>query len=78
MGERENALAHAVVGEQWLDKHLKKVGRTKEELAKFLYKSKSTAVAEVNSIYFLVITVFFNEGIKKNASLLVPKSPIVM
>ncbi|CAB4394600.1 unnamed protein product [Rhizophagus irregularis] len=47
MGERENALAHAVVGEQWLDKHLKKVGRTKEELANFLYKNRSTAVAEL-------------------------------
>ncbi|GBC09290.1 hypothetical protein RclHR1_08740010 [Rhizophagus clarus] len=47
MGERENALAHAIVGEQWLDKHLEKVGKTKEALADFLYKNRSTAVAEL-------------------------------
>ncbi|RIA89005.1 RNA ligase-domain-containing protein [Glomus cerebriforme] len=47
MGEREDGLAHAVVGEQWLDKHLKKVGKSKQELAKFLYENRLTAVAEL-------------------------------
>jgi len=65
MGERDNALAHAVVGEQWLDKHLEKVGKTKQELARFLYKNRLTAVADVNNLqYVLVIHVFCNEELK--------------
>ena len=48
MGEREDSLAHAVVGEQWLDRHLAKAGKSKQDLARFLYKYRLTAVAEVN------------------------------
>ncbi|CAG8471091.1 11481_t:CDS:2 [Acaulospora colombiana] len=47
MGPRVGEVAHAVKGEEWLDKHLEKVGKNKQELARFLYKRKLTAVAEL-------------------------------
>ncbi|CAG8595777.1 9769_t:CDS:2 [Funneliformis mosseae] len=47
MGVREDAVAHAIVGEQWLDTHLERAGKTKQELARFLYENRLTAVAEL-------------------------------
>lgn len=35
-------------GEYWLERHLEKAGKTKEELAKELYDRNLTAVAEVS------------------------------
>lgn len=46
-GSREGALAHAVVGEQWVEKHLAKVGKTKADLAKKLREMNATCVAEL-------------------------------
>src|SRR6266542_326687 len=49
MGSKEDGgVAHAVVGDRWLDTHLEKVGKTKQALAKFLYENRLAAVAEVN------------------------------
>ncbi|CAI2167060.1 7588_t:CDS:2 [Funneliformis geosporum] len=47
MGVREDAVAHAIVGEKWLDEHLEKAGKTKQALASFLYENRLTAVAEL-------------------------------
>lgn len=41
-------LSHAEVGEQWLEKHLTKVGKTKEALARILWDNNWTAIAEVS------------------------------
>ncbi|CAG8666195.1 969_t:CDS:2, partial [Racocetra fulgida] len=47
MGELQNVvIAHAQKGEEWLEKHLNQVGKSKQDLAKFLYTNKLTAVAE--------------------------------
>ncbi|CAG8746756.1 16923_t:CDS:2, partial [Dentiscutata heterogama] len=48
MGELQNNLvAHALKGEEWLDKHLDQVGKSKRDLARFLYTNSLTAVAEL-------------------------------
>ncbi|CAG8771647.1 14236_t:CDS:2, partial [Acaulospora morrowiae] len=47
LGPRADTVAHAVKGEEWLDKHLANVGKNKHELARFLYDHKLTAVAEL-------------------------------
>ncbi|QRW07501.1 tRNA ligase [Ceratobasidium sp. AG-Ba] len=39
--------SHAEKGEEWLDKHLKRAGRTKAEFAKELFDRNITAVAEL-------------------------------
>ncbi|KAK6356429.1 hypothetical protein TWF718_000788 [Orbilia javanica] len=39
--------SHSVVGEGWVEQQLKKVGKTREQLAKFLYNANATAVAEL-------------------------------
>lgn len=41
-------ITHAQKGEEWLDRHLKTAGRTREELAQELWKRGETAVAEVS------------------------------
>jgi len=41
------ALSHAQAGEQWVDRHLAKVGKTREDLAKTLREMNATAVAEL-------------------------------
>ena len=47
-GARADAdLSHAVAGERWVDKHLKQVGKTKEDLARELRRRNATAVAEL-------------------------------
>ncbi|KAM0786912.1 hypothetical protein ACM66B_002336 [Microbotryomycetes sp. NB124-2] len=40
-------MSHSQRGEWWLDKHLQKVGKTKEDLAHELYSRNLTAVAEL-------------------------------
>ena len=47
-GARGNAsLSHASVGEQWVDKHLSAIGKTRTDLARELRKRNVTAVAEL-------------------------------
>lgn len=40
-------LSHAIAGERWVGRHLKSVGKTKEELARKLREMNATAVAEL-------------------------------
>jgi tRNA ligase len=42
-------VSHSERGEYWLEEHVKKVGKTKEDLAKELFERNLTAVAEVRS-----------------------------
>ena len=47
-GPRGDAdLSHAMAGERWVDKQLKTIGKTREELARELRKRNATAVAEL-------------------------------
>jgi tRNA ligase len=47
-GPRDDAdLSHAMAGERWVDKQLKAIGKTREELARELRKRNATAVAEL-------------------------------
>ena len=47
-GARDNAdLSHAVAGEQWVEKHLDAIGKTKEDLARELRGRNVTLVAEL-------------------------------
>ncbi|KAH9870820.1 hypothetical protein IAQ61_006299 [Plenodomus lingam] len=41
------ALSHACAGEKWVERHLKTVGRTKEDLARTLRSMNATLVAEL-------------------------------
>ncbi|KAI8941453.1 hypothetical protein NX059_002674 [Plenodomus lindquistii] len=41
------ALSHACAGEKWVERHIKTVGRTKEELARTLRSMNATLVAEL-------------------------------
>ncbi|BGP27138.1 tRNA ligase [Rhodotorula toruloides] len=43
----EGGVSHSERGEYWLEQHVKKVGRTKEDLAKELFEMNLTAVAEL-------------------------------
>ncbi|KAG8733154.1 hypothetical protein FRC11_008359 [Ceratobasidium sp. 423] len=48
LGEIEGAsVSHAQKGEEWLGKHLKEAGKTKEEFAKTLFERNLTAIAEL-------------------------------
>ncbi|KAJ2888646.1 trna ligase, partial [Coemansia asiatica] len=38
---------HAEVGSSWIDKHVSKVGKTREEFAVFLFENNSTAIFEL-------------------------------
>ena len=49
-------VSHAEKGHEWLDKHLQKAHKKKEDLARFLYENKLTAVAEVRDNYVCVIS----------------------
>lgn len=40
--------SHAAKGEEWLDRHLARVGRSKRDLARELWTRGETAVAEVS------------------------------
>ncbi|KAJ9668609.1 tRNA ligase [Coniosporium apollinis] len=47
-GPREDAdQSHAIAGERWIDKQLKAIGRTREDLARKLREMNATAVAEL-------------------------------
>ncbi|KAK5005896.1 tRNA ligase, partial [Cryomyces antarcticus] len=47
-GAREDTdVSHAVAGENWVDRQLKTVGRTRADLAKQLHEMNATAVAEL-------------------------------
>ncbi len=47
-GERSDTeLSHAKAGEQWVDRQLKAIGKTRQELARELRKRNATAVAEL-------------------------------
>ena len=47
-GARQDAdLSHAIAGENWLDKHLSAIGKTRTDLARELRKRNITAVAEL-------------------------------
>jgi tRNA ligase len=46
-----NEVSHAQAGEAWLKKYLIKKGKTEEDLAKGLWESNLTAIAEV-SLFF--------------------------
>ncbi|KAL3420802.1 fungal tRNA ligase adenylyltransferase [Phlyctema vagabunda] len=43
----DTELSHAMAGEAWVDRHLKSVGKTREDLAKELRNRNATAVAEL-------------------------------
>lgn len=43
----EGGVSHSQRGEYWLEQHVERVGRTKEDLAKELFERNLTAVAEV-------------------------------
>ncbi|BGP19484.1 hypothetical protein JCM10213_006304 [Rhodosporidiobolus nylandii] len=43
----EDSVSHSQRGEYWLEKHVAKVGKTKEDLAKTLFERNLTAVAEL-------------------------------
>ncbi|GAA6060180.1 hypothetical protein JCM10212_005181 [Sporobolomyces blumeae] len=45
--QTEQGVSHSERGEYWLERHLDKAGRSKEELAKELYDRNLTAVAEL-------------------------------
>ncbi|PWN39423.1 hypothetical protein IE81DRAFT_369099 [Ceraceosorus guamensis] len=48
VGDRDNVeLSHAKAGEAWVDRHLERVGRKRQELAKELWDRRCTAVAEL-------------------------------
>ena len=44
----EGSVSHSERGEYWLERHLEKVGKTKDQLAKELFERNLTAVAEVS------------------------------
>jgi tRNA ligase len=44
-----DTVSHAQMGERWLDRHLKKSGKTREALAGKLWNENWTLVAEVSS-----------------------------
>lgn len=47
-GERSDTeLSHAIAGERWVDKQLKVIGKTRQDLARELRKRNATAVAEL-------------------------------
>ena len=47
-GARDNAsLSHASAGERWVDKHLRAIGKTRQDLAQELRRRNVTAVAEL-------------------------------
>ena len=46
-GEREGQVSHAAAGEQWVERHLSAVGKTKADLARELRKRNVTAVYEL-------------------------------
>jgi tRNA ligase len=47
-GPREDAgLSHAVAGERWVDRQLKAIGKTRQDLAQELRRRNATAVAEL-------------------------------
>lgn len=52
--------SHAGMGERWLHKHLERVKKNKEDLARVLYDNKWTAVAEASLIPF---TAFMIDGL---------------
>ncbi|CEH13830.1 hypothetical protein CBOM_01726 [Ceraceosorus bombacis] len=48
VGDRDDVeLSHAKAGEAWVDRHLERVGRKRQELAKELWHRRCTAVAEL-------------------------------
>ena len=46
-GERAGQVSHAIAGEQWVEKHLAAVGKTKRDLARDLRLRNATAVFEL-------------------------------
>jgi tRNA ligase len=46
-GPREGGLSHACAGEQWVERHVAAVGKTKAELARTLRSMNATLVAEL-------------------------------
>lgn len=46
-GRRTDELSHAVAGEQWVERHVKAVGRSLISLARELYENNLTAVGEL-------------------------------
>ena len=46
-GPRHGDISHAVAGEQWVERHLSALGKTKADLAKELRRRNVTAVAEL-------------------------------
>lgn len=46
-GEREGQVSHAIAGEQWVERHLAAVGKTKKDLARALRLRNATAVFEL-------------------------------
>ena len=46
-GKREGQVSHAAAGEQWVERHLSAIGKTKSDLARELRKRNVTAVYEL-------------------------------
>jgi tRNA ligase len=55
-----NEVSHAQAGEAWLKKYLIKKGKTEEDLAKRLWESNLTAIAEVSLFLFFQEMAPFN------------------
>lgn len=49
----DGGVSHSERGEYWLEQHVEKVGRKKEDLAKELFERGLTAVAEVRFPFLL-------------------------
>ncbi|KAK6363673.1 hypothetical protein TWF730_001093 [Orbilia blumenaviensis] len=43
----DTSKSHSLAGDAWVERQLEKVGKTREQLAKFLYNANATAVAEL-------------------------------
>lgn len=43
-------VSHAQMGEIWMDRHLKKAGKSRKDFAQWLWSENITAVAEVSGI----------------------------
>ncbi|KAI9731670.1 MAG: hypothetical protein M1818_007800 [Claussenomyces sp. TS43310] len=61
-GPRSDALSHALAGEGWIDKQLKSIGKTRQDLARELRDRNATAVAELCDDSFEEHILAYTEG----------------
>ena len=78
MGEREGEVAHAAKGEEWVERHLARVGKYPKDLARFLYRFGLTAVGELcDDLFEEHVLAYTNErrgvylhGLNRNTAIL--------